>query len=1491
MYERCFIKERICFVTYGDRTSMDWTAASIFCDVLLESHLPFLVNESRLLLFDEFLRNARSLIANKTVWLGLYDDPIEEWMWAFPLSEKVRFHNLLTYESNLTYMLGATVKYDVNTDKGSKWIARSAYERHIPVCEYEYVFEPCKTSPCLNNGICYPAPETQSYTCTCTNKAFAGVNCSIELAKFVSEPMYKRCFKNEGICWVTYGDRISMDQEAARHFCRNLPFFSDGHLATPSDEHKLQLFDQFLQNARRLITNKAVWLDIDWSYKKKVWFWKSLNKSVVFENFDPSVAFDKSVNLSATIEYDMNTYKGKKWFARPKSEKHIPVCEYRFNPCDPSPCLNGGTCQPRPNFGFSCTCSPRYKGIYCEYERERDFCYGVRCHYLGRCVNDYARNTYKCICRGHFSGRNCEIGNPYPCLSNPCKNGATCISGVFAYRCHCAPGYEGADCGSDVNECADNFGQCHIYAYCHNLPGSYYCKCQTGFSGDGFTCRDIDECQSGNPPSCPTDTECFNTVGSYRCECKLGFRTNFATGTCDDIYECDLWLYALRCSKYADCINTRGSFRCTCKAGYTDVKGDGTVCKKSKAAEVPSSPPECKCGYMPSGSGCVDINECDKKYQNAGLCDKNADCVNGNGTYECRCKVGFTGDGVFCNDYDECAGTAHGCDPTLATCVNTYGSYKCVCARGYRHVAGGCREVDECRETLDKGGCSELAHCKNTPGSYECTCRHGTTGDGFHCEDIDECDDPQLNTCPQFADCHNFLGGYRCECWFGYEEKHVQQAMVCEDIDECAIGIVSCHNFAVCTNLPGWYNCECRQPFFTGDGYNCADVNECDLNDTCHVQADCENFVGGFTCKCRKGYTGDGFNCTDIDECLIDYGGCSAHSSCINTQGDYNCTCLDGFEGDGVSCFDVNECSDPTLNNCSADSRCRNYDGGFFCECPEGYIYTGFNCADIDECTSSTYALCHPNAHCHNSEGSFYCKCKAGYTGNGLICLDINECKVEGSKACAANAFCLNTIGDFTCSCRPGFTGDGYRHCTEIDECASNPCRYNGTCIDELNRFDCVCIESRAGPRCEVKKACNADELMERCFRLFYYHVNMQTFVINASAEWYQTECSRTIDEVRRCIKDMNCVVPNRLRGLLPARLFFCTKEYQPYPNHAKCLDRVNKQLDCFGVYPQMIPLALYWTFLMSMPAQWLHEVYFVINQVHTLFYSLSKHLTNSRQHECRRRMILRECGWAAAEWQFKFSSLLSITVPRILEVAYHRDTDAILYLDAAQKARLGTWLREVADDIRMCTPVLDALSASTQYGVIAVSDEDHQRICQMSPYEYDHICASMVILECSRIDAFVVGSLIPIHELICGKYKEEFVRHKLCLREAGSTPKLVNCSRNVTVAWQRIYNYGNTTALNIRVAAACSSMLAYLECVEGVVKEQCGVETAAWQRNATLMIFRETDYDKYCTSIHDDADPDPSDDADNQQQVSSAPRFRCDTCLAFITFILFMRY
>ncbi|KAF8819695.1 calcium binding egf domain-containing protein [Cardiosporidium cionae] len=104
---------------------------------------------------------------------------------------------------------------------------------------------------------------------------------------------------------------------------------------------------------------------------------------------------------------------------------------------------------------------------------------------------------------------------------------------------------------------------------------------EEGFSGNGFTCVDINECQE-NPNICNHDSMCINIKGSYRCICqnKLTIAGSLLCRTaCEDIDECAAGLSS--CDSSAKCINTNGGYLCSC---LEDYDGDGRTCVKGKAA-------------------------------------------------------------------------------------------------------------------------------------------------------------------------------------------------------------------------------------------------------------------------------------------------------------------------------------------------------------------------------------------------------------------------------------------------------------------------------------------------------------------------------------------------------------------------------------------------------------------------------------------------------------------------------------------------------------------------------------------------------------------------------------------------------------------------------------------------------------------------------------------------------------------------------------------
>lgn len=133
-----------------------------------------------------------------------------------------------------------------------------------------------------------------------------------------------------------------------------------------------------------------------------------------------------------------------------------------------------------------------------------------------------------------------------PCTQNPCQNGGSCKRRLSVgpdmkteesvpvilvsnhplqpYACSCRPGYTGALCGTDIDECRPS--PCHNGGSCHNLVGGFSCTCPDGFTG--MACeRDVNECLS-NP--CKNGALCQNFPGGFNCLCKSGFAGNLHVG-------------------------------------------------------------------------------------------------------------------------------------------------------------------------------------------------------------------------------------------------------------------------------------------------------------------------------------------------------------------------------------------------------------------------------------------------------------------------------------------------------------------------------------------------------------------------------------------------------------------------------------------------------------------------------------------------------------------------------------------------------------------------------------------------------------------------------------------------------------------------------------------------------------------------------------------------------------------------------------------------
>ncbi|KAL7730858.1 hypothetical protein ACLKA6_003615 [Drosophila palustris] len=305
------------------------------------------------------------------------------------------------------------------------------------------------------------------------------------------------------------------------------------------------------------------------------------------------------------------------------------------------------------------------------------------------------------------------------CFQVDCKNGGYCNVPTEEYACTCQAGYEGDDCGTDIDECLNT--HCENNGTCINQVANFYCQCQAGFEGR-YCEQNIDECAV---QPCHNGGNCTDLIAAYECVCP----DDYTGPQCDALKQ--MTCENEPCRNGSDCENgfnaqTGNNFTCTCSTGFEGPLCDTPFCELTPCANgglclSTNMIPNCKCSLGYTGRLCeLEIDECaSNPCLNGGQCH---DLVGG---YQCNClSTGF--EGIHCEtDINECSQGVEYCGG-LGRCINMPGSFKCICQKPY--CGAYCNFTDPCNAP---NTCANGGQCVENCGEeadYYCNCTEGFTG-------------------------------------------------------------------------------------------------------------------------------------------------------------------------------------------------------------------------------------------------------------------------------------------------------------------------------------------------------------------------------------------------------------------------------------------------------------------------------------------------------------------------------------------------------------------------------------------------------------------------------------------------------------------------------------------------------------------------------------------------------------------------------------------
>ncbi|XP_060565067.1 fibropellin-1-like isoform X2 [Ruditapes philippinarum] len=218
---------------------------------------------------------------------------------------------------------------------------------------------------------------------------------------------------------------------------------------------------------------------------------------------------------------------------------------------------------------------------------------------------------------------------------------------------------------------------------------------------------------------------------------------------------------------------------------------------------------------------------------------------------------------------------------------------------------------------------------------------------------------------------------------------------------------------------------------------------------TVATQANCPNFLpnsycnlGSLLCECPAGYT----------------------ATATNVACEYNCGALTDPDNGAVSTPAGTHTGDPAQYTCVSTFKVVGT-ATRTCQQDVGWDGAAPTCepAELGDACSTNIFQCSNIAN-GGCVAFSTCQCNAGYEddGTGLACSEINEC---ATNPCQNGATCVDQIASYACTCVAGYDGNDCEN--NINECAGSPCQNGGVCSDGINQYTCACVPGYDGGDCQ----------------------------------------------------------------------------------------------------------------------------------------------------------------------------------------------------------------------------------------------------------------------------------------------------------------------------------------------------------------------------------------------------------------------------------------